>query len=463
LVVSSLRDDWKWSASKCATVFLAVALVVNSRFGRDMEEIVTDWALQVWERLGPQLFVALFQWVMDLSRRAMDAVDRFLYAVDEFLRFRTGERSALVAVKAAVSPAWFLANYVVRSCVSLLVEPQVNPIKHFPVVTVSHKVLLPFIPALAGVLSITMDKPTAYFVAGTVIALIPGAFGFLVWELRENWRLYRANRPDQLLPVAVGSHGETISRLLKPGFHSGTLPKRFARLRRAEKRATTTGNWGSVPRHLHVLDEIAISFRRYVDREFVWLLGESDAWPSPKLEVTRIRASTNQLVAELAAGDSSGWQASVVFDLRSSRLLAAFDTPNGQPALSSQQQDALELALIGLYKTAGIEIVRESIRPWLSPGVVACDPQERQIVLWIGTACQEEVKCELGEDGSVVPPPTGADVLRSGAKLDLLTFARSEVPYRLWTDAWNGSPEAIGEWKGVFGPSLHVLPDQPCS
>ncbi len=39
---------------------------------------------------------------------------------------------------------WFFVAYVVRFCVNLLIEPQVNPIKHFPVVTVSHKLLWPF-------------------------------------------------------------------------------------------------------------------------------------------------------------------------------------------------------------------------------------------------------------------------------------------------------------------------------
>ena len=69
---------------------------------------------------------------------------------------------------------------------------------------------------------------------------MPGIFGFLVWEFRENWRLYAANRPKGLRPVPLGPHGETMPRLLRPGFHSGTLPKRFAKLRRAERRA---GKW----------------------------------------------------------------------------------------------------------------------------------------------------------------------------------------------------------------------------
>ena len=32
---------------------------------------------------------------------------------------------------------WFFAAYVIRLYTNLLIEPQVNPIKHFPVVTVA--------------------------------------------------------------------------------------------------------------------------------------------------------------------------------------------------------------------------------------------------------------------------------------------------------------------------------------
>ena len=46
---------------------------------------------------------------------------------------------------------------------------------------------------------------------------IPGIFGFLAWELKENWRLYAANRPPRLKPVVLGHHGETMRGLLRPG------------------------------------------------------------------------------------------------------------------------------------------------------------------------------------------------------------------------------------------------------
>ena len=143
--------------------------------------------------------------------------------------------------KACLGLVWFFVAYVVRIYVNLLIEPQVNPIKHFPVVTVSHKVILPMSLKLTRLLAAPLSPlgpRFALFIAGTTVLLLPGVFGFLVWELKENWRLYEANRAESLRPVLVGDHGETMGSLLRPGIHSGTLPKLFAKLRKAERRAT---------------------------------------------------------------------------------------------------------------------------------------------------------------------------------------------------------------------------------
>ena len=61
----------------------------------------------------------------------------------------------------------------------------------------------------AGLKSLGLKSVQAKTYATTIAFLIPGIFGFLVWELKENWRLYGANRPRQLKPVPIGHHGET--------------------------------------------------------------------------------------------------------------------------------------------------------------------------------------------------------------------------------------------------------------
>ena len=49
----------------------------------------------------------------------------------------------MLVTKAVLGLVWFFVAYVVRFCVNVFLEPQINPIKHFPVVTVGHKLLFP--------------------------------------------------------------------------------------------------------------------------------------------------------------------------------------------------------------------------------------------------------------------------------------------------------------------------------
>ena len=118
-------------------------LVLNTRIGRDVDELVTDWLTQTWHRFRIHVLATFLRFIMDIFSRLLQNIERMLYTVDEWLRFRTGERPLAVAVKAVLGVLWFFVNYFIRFCVTLLIEPQINPIKHFPVVTVSHKILLP--------------------------------------------------------------------------------------------------------------------------------------------------------------------------------------------------------------------------------------------------------------------------------------------------------------------------------
>ncbi len=338
-----------------------MVLVLNSRLGRDMGEIATEWLLEALERVGIQSLLALFRWVMEVFRSAVDAVDRLLYAMDEWLRFRTGEHRVMLVVKALLIPGWLVIRYLVRFAVNLLIEPQINPIKHFPIVTVSHKILLPFIPALAGFLTLTMDKATAYLSAATIIALIPGACGFLVWELRENWRLYQANLPKKLHPTPVGSHGETVGRLLRPGFHSGTIPKRYARLRRAAGNASTTGRWEAVRNHLLAIRDIELSLRRYVERELIATLRQSAAWDTPPLAVRTVSAHTNRIVVHLVADGAAERGARLELDLSAGHLVARFIAPGWLEQLDDRQLTAFRDALERFYGTTGADFDRQWI------------------------------------------------------------------------------------------------------
>lgn len=337
-------------------VFAASALVLNSPPGRAMQERILETIGRAIYQLHVHLIIGLITLIVDVFRRAMDAVEGMLYAVDEQLRFRTGESRLALGVKAVLTTLWSGVDWFVRFCVTLLIEPQINPIKHFPVVTVSHKLFVPMIPMAASNLTAAtgMEKKLALTTMTFISTTVPGVFGFLAWELKENWRLYAANRPRNLKPVAVGHHGESMRRLLIPGFHSGTIPKLFAKLRRQRK-----GRGGPVStrpsRAEEELVELGHRIAEVVEDECLGLLRRTRAMADVAIHVTSMRLATNRVAISLAAG-SVGPEAIRLEFIQGGRTLSSRLVHAGWlTLLSDDQQGLVRRALAGLDCLFGVD------------------------------------------------------------------------------------------------------------
>ena len=262
--------------------FLILNLFLNSPAGRSVEERVLDICVRAWHELRFRIFAVIYHLVMDLFHDVMQWIEQSLYTVDEWLRFRSGDPRRFVLLKILIGSVWAIVSYVIRFVITLLVEPQINPIKHFPVVTISHKILLPYTFHLKTLIHSSfgvtrMTEPTALAIASTIVLLAPGVIGFLVWELKENWQLYVANRPKGIRPVRVGSHGEPIAGLLRPGFRSGTLAKIYTKLRSALRLESDPGHGYRSTQQLASIDEVTLAVRRFVEREFCVLARRDSA------------------------------------------------------------------------------------------------------------------------------------------------------------------------------------------
>ena len=51
-----------------------------------------------------------------------------------------------MVVKAIVGLPWRALSYLIHFYAAVLIEPQINPIGHFPVVMVADKLMMPFFP-----------------------------------------------------------------------------------------------------------------------------------------------------------------------------------------------------------------------------------------------------------------------------------------------------------------------------
>jgi hypothetical protein len=422
-----------WGA---AVAFLAALLIFNSRLTRDLEEAVTDWLALSWRRLLAEVLPGMVRLLLDVFKGLLEAVDRVLYSVDEWLRFRAGDSRLSLVLKAVLGLFWSAVTYVVRFAVNLLIEPQVNPIKHFPVVTVSHKLLLPLLPTLARVLEVTMEPGVAWAAATVIIAGVPGIFGFLVWELKENWRLYEANRPDESRPVAIGHHGETMARLLRPGFHSGTLPKLFARLRRAERRALRTGDRRAARKQREALHEVEEAVRRFVERDLLAVLDRSKSWGGALVECGEVALGSNRVRIELRCPGLSDAGLRIAFEEQSGWLVAGVAEPGWLGRMSAEQRRALRAALAGLYKYAGVDLLREQVEAAL--GGASYDIADEGLVVWTGPRGETEAVYDLRAEGELTPRVIAGNATAPLPMLSAapLLYRKVPLPWGLWVDVW---------------------------
>jgi hypothetical protein len=392
-------------AAACAvglTAFLAMSFLINTRTGRRFEEIATERISRAWHRMVFAVIPGLFRIIISAFDRLREWVEKLMYAVDEWLRFREGQSRAVLAIKAVSGLIWSAVAYTARIYINLLVEPELNPIKHFPVVTVAAKIMLPFALTLTRVLSAPLMPLLGPVISNVVVAttvfFLPGVFGFLFWELQSNWRLYVANRPHSLGPVVVGSHGETVIQLLRPGFHSGTLPKLFTRLRRTRQ----AGRKRAQLNQRAALNHVEESIRRLVERDFAALLHESCLLGHWLIELGGIHLATNRIRIELLSAERDRMCLWIDLEERSGILAAGVSEPGWIENLTAEERRSLSIAVVGLYKLSCVELIHTPGSP------LPVSPAE--------------------------PVFVGADRLSQSP----VNFADIAIPWRAWVQAWQG-------------------------
>jgi hypothetical protein len=440
--------------------------------GRDTEELTREFVSRSWYRIRVHLLLGLFTLIVDAFQWLLDGLERILYAVDELLRFRSGESTITLAAKAVLGIVWSFVHGVLRFCVTVLIEPQFNPIKHFPVVTVSHKVLLPLaftshpsIPSpLASILiqisaffsSTKMSAESANGIMATFVWAIPGLFGFLAWELKENWKLYAANSSENLLPVRIGHHGETLLRLLSPGLHSGTIPKLFARRRRAARKAAHNSQVSKEARFTEKLNHEAETLQHFAERDLIGILRESRTFRDCALAVGCVELSTNRVRITIANSQYPDDPVEIHFTEQSGWLVAGLAHQGWLGELTDEDRSVFRAALAGFYRLGAVDLVREQIESHLvappipvndlvpvTPGssnirVHPYDISAAGLVVWPHHHYEAAITYSLADEPSIIPRPrslaraAGLPPVPRGA----LVFREHPISISDWQSYW---------------------------
>jgi hypothetical protein len=465
-------------ASLCtgAAVFVLAALLLNSRLGMHLEEAWTDRLVRTWRLVRGDIVPGLIRLTLFLFRRLQEDVERVIYTVDEWLRFRPGDSYLSLFVKPVLGLMWFAFTYGFRLIFNLFIEPTFNPIKHFPVVTVTAKLMAPFwlqVPQMVQYLEPVMGKLIAGMVVPTALFLLPGLAGFLVWEFKENWRLYRANQSPVLTPEVVGHHGETVLRLMRPGLHSGTLPKLYARLRHTKGSVALRGT----RRQYEALHHLRDRLRQFAERDLLAVLPGSKAWSDAvPLRVGAIQVGSNRIRLELSSRAEGVRSVYIDLEEHGGYLLAGLTLPSLDCAadavpgvtpswgetwltrLGPEQALAFRDALAGFYKLAGVDLVRQQVETLLPVGA-AWDLTSEGLILWPPGSDGEAVY-HLNEGPQLSPHPQGeaaaADlpVLRA----DDLLFGAVAIRWPDWVRTWQADHAGRGH-SPLVPPQVRLLPD----
>jgi hypothetical protein len=453
-----LRFGWEASCFIGLGAALFSTFVFRTTWGRGLEEHFDEALSRAWRLVSVNFALGLLTLIVQFFQQALELIEKGIYPVDEWLRFHEGETWVTLAFKLVFGTLWFFVSYVFKFAWNLLIEPQINPIKHFPVVTVSHKLLLPLIPSLANTFGLSAAT------MGTIVFGIPGIFGFLVWECKENWKLYRANRKSVIGPVPVGSHGEYVRGLLRPGLHSGVIPKTYAKWRRAE----SARNHAKAAKLRHNLEHIAEAVHDLAERVLVAYLDASRRWNGLAIRVESIHLATNRLRILLAIAD---WGSTLIISIeeRGGWLIGSIEQPGWLDRLNDEQRAAFADIVTALYKLAGVHVLREQAASVLQiePYRLDCRPEGLVILKAVDSgqwavgsqkdAGVDEVTIDYGDlptmtasapiDGRVMPAVNVAE----------LVLSENDVNWDRWVERWKQDQAE----KGPFEPILtdyRVLP-----
>lgn len=431
--------EWWWVAA----IGLVASGILNTRLGRDAQELTRDWIENALHQLQARLLFALIGWVVDFFRFLLSTLERVLYAVDEWLRFHSDENLFSIFAKAVLGVVWSFVSFLIRIYVNLLIEPTFHPVKHFPVVTVAHKIFLPALIMLEGnmvhFLGQYVGTPLARSITWFNMLFLPGFFGFAVWELKENWKLYFANRTDRLKPVPVGSHGETITRLLRPGFHSGTLPKIFRKLRRLEQKDASLSrftNRRSTREQLHHVEE---SIQSFVERELLSLLQKCDVWSAIPIRCSHVEAASNSFSIELECPTLANLPANFCIQEQSGWLLASTTQLGWIESTSIEQRNAFLNALEGFYRKCGIDLVREQLEENLTK-TYPYDIDAKGLIVWPTAQFEIEIVADLKNEKSIVPTPPQQAAMAGLVPLSptRVVFSSTHTDRLTWEKLWAG-------------------------
>jgi hypothetical protein len=226
-----------------------------------------------------------------------------------------------------------------------------------------------------------------------------------------------------------------MTALLRPGFHSGTIPKLYAKLRRAARKEDER----AIAKQREALHHIEEAISKFAERELVAMLDEAKHFHATDVAVEHVELASNRVQIELAAPSLGAAHAMIAFEEQGGWLIASVPQRGWIAGLPADQRAILEIALAGFYKLVGVDVVREQLEVALR--VPAYDVSRDGLVAWPGPGYTTETLYDL-HARQLAPVLQGA------------LFGREALRWAAWTTAWQGLVEGGTPPRVLSGPPL---------
>jgi hypothetical protein len=239
----------------------------------------------------------------------------------------------------------------------------------------------------------------------------------------------------------IGHHGETLPRLICPGFHSGTIPRLFARLRRANHWQDDRLPDPAVVQIRHDLASCEHAIRHFFEREVIGYASRVRSLSELGLKLARVDLATNRVRLELFAQNNPAFLLDLTFDRKGNALLG-----RQSPELVRAGQDPavvrdFGMLLRGMWAISGVawNASAESMR--ISP--------------------REMDTLTFSPDGRLVRP---FDLVADATPIDPISgeswTAVDQILWTEWVNYWAGheAPESLPESSSDHDPETSKPP-----
>ncbi len=228
---------------------------------------------------------------------------------------------------------------------------------------------------------------------------------------------------------------------MKPGFHSGTLPKLFGRLRRLERKAPSFHRFSERRAYRESMEHVERDFRRFVERDLIRLLNYCEVWAETRVTCRQVRAASNSLLVELVLDNSDHAPLHILFQEQSGWLVGTVAQHGWLDFVIPEQLHSFETALRGFYKKAGVELVREQMERRLI-GRHPYDICNAGLAVWPDRQFDRQIIYDLHRRHQIrpSPPSLAASYGLQSASRESVVFAESELLWAEWKQLW-ATPE----------------------